>query len=162
VLIVVLMPSLQFPKEYANDDLIIKQGDPGEEFYVVDSGVPEVYVKQAEGEDKKVLTYGEGDAFGELALMYNAPRAATVKANGAVKVWALDRLTFKVILMDTTMKKRNVYKGFLEQVDLLKSLSEYERLTIADSLVAETFPANHEIIRQYEAGDKFYIIERVR
>lgn len=40
--------------------------------------------------------------------------------------------------------------------------SRYERLTIADSLVAETFPANHEIIRQYEAGDKFYIIEQVR
>lgn len=99
------------------------QGDPGEEFYVVDSGVPEVYVKK-DGAEVKVLTYGEGDAFGELALMYNAPRAATVKANGAVKVWALDRLTFKVILMDTTMKKRNVYKGFLEQVDLLKSLSE--------------------------------------
>ena len=104
--------------------MIIKQGDPGEEFYVVDSGVPEVYVNK-DGAEVKVLTYGEGDAFGELALMYNAPRAATVKANGAVKVWALDRLTFKVILMDTTMKKRNVYKGFLEQVDLLKSLSEY-------------------------------------
>lgn len=148
-----------FPKEYNDGDVIIKQGDPGEEFYVVDSGVPEVYVNK-DGAEVKVLTYGEGDAFGELALMYNAPRAATVKANGAVKVWALDRLTFKVILMDTTMKKRNVYKGFLEQVDLLKSLSEYERLTIADSLVAETFPANHEIIRQYEAGDKFYIIEQ--
>lgn len=114
----------QFPKEYNDGDVIIKQGDPGEEFYVVDSGVPEVYVNK-DGAEVKVLTYGEGDAFGELALMYNAPRAATVKANGAVKVWALDRLTFKVILMDTTMKKRNVYKGFLEQVDLLKSLSEY-------------------------------------
>lgn len=146
------------PKEFEDGAVIIQRGDRGDEFYVVDSGVPEVYVPK-DGVETKVLAYGEGDSFGELALMYNAPRAATVKANGAVKVWALDRLTFKVILMDTTMKKRNVYKGFLEQVDLLKSLSEYERLTIADALVAETFPANHEIIRQYEAGDKFYIIE---
>jgi CRP-like cAMP-binding protein len=35
-------------------------------------------------------------SFGELALMYNAPRAATVKASSQSKVWALDRATFKV------------------------------------------------------------------
>jgi len=52
--------------------------------------------------------------------MYNAPRAATCKAVGSVRLWAVDRVTFKVILMDTTMKKRNLYKDFLTKVKTSK------------------------------------------
>lgn len=86
-----------FPVEFHEGDTIIQQGDVGDLFYVVESGSPEVYVKVA-GNDSpvRVLTYGRGDSFGELALMYNAPRAATIKAADDCKLWALDRLTFKV------------------------------------------------------------------
>ena len=44
-----------------------------------------------------VLTYGAGDAVGELALLYNAPRAATVVANTELKVWALSRSDYRKI-----------------------------------------------------------------
>lgn len=180
-----------FPEEHNDGDVIIRQGDQGKNFYVVDAGTPEVYLRDKDSDtEKKVLSYTEGDSFGELALMYNAPRAATVKASGAVKLWALDRLTFRVILQDSTMKKRDMHKTFLEkvrqgglyhfgctyeahcillllpclctcQVKILSNLSEYERLTIADSLVPESYPANTKIISQGEVGDKFYIIEKV-
>ena len=75
-----------------------------------------------------VLTCKDGDSFGELALMYDAPRAATVIGKTDMKLWAMDRLTYKHILMDTTLKKRNMYKEFLEHVPLLRSLDPYERL----------------------------------
>jgi hypothetical protein len=64
----------------------------------------------------QVVTYRQGDSFGELALMYNAPRAASVIAKGDCQLWALDRLTFKVILMDTTGDKRRRYEAFLSRV----------------------------------------------
>ena len=105
-----------YPVDKDDGEVIIQQGDPGDLFYVVEEGNPEVYVQKEGADPIKVLTYKQGDSFGELALMYNAPRAATVKAKGFCKLWALDRLTFKVILMDTTMKKRELHKHFLEKV----------------------------------------------
>lgn len=51
--------------------------------------------------------------------MYDAARAATVRAKEEMTCWALDRMTFKRILMDTTTKKRQMYRGFLQDVPLL-------------------------------------------
>ncbi|KAF0686158.1 Aste57867_22010 [Aphanomyces stellatus] len=142
-----------FPKEFDIGETIIKQGDDGDNFYILDTGVCEVYK-----DDNLVLTCTEAMSFGELALMYNAPRAATVKVKEKSKVWALDRQTFKYIIMETTMKKRDQYKGFIEQVPLLESLSEYERLTVADALRVATFADGEVIIRQGDDGNLFYII----
>eukprot|EP00741_Cyanophora_paradoxa_P014485 tig00020801_g13969.t2 len=139
-------------------DTIIKQGDEGDNFYVIDQGNCDVYVKIG-GEDKHVLACGPGDSFGELALMYNAPRAATVKARDNARLWAVDRLTFKFILMDTTIKQRNLYESFLEKVPLLSNLMRYERLTVADALGKQEFKAGDVIIKQGDPGDQFYIIE---
>jgi cAMP-dependent protein kinase regulator len=151
-----------FPVTKGSGEVIIQQGDAGDLFYVVEAGNPEVYVGDTgAGDGTKVLTYETGDSFGELALMYNAPRAATVKAGAAdVTLWALDRLTFKVILMETTQAKRDLHKGFLEKVPILDSLSEYERLTIADALKEESVAEEgKDIIKQDDVGDKFYIIK---
>ncbi|EQC41349.1 hypothetical protein SDRG_01323 [Saprolegnia diclina VS20] len=142
-----------FPKEFGVGEVIIKQGDDGDNFYILDTGVCEVYK-----DDNLVLTCTEAMSFGELALMYNAPRAATVKVKENSKVWALDRQTFKYIIMETTMKKRDQYKGFIEKVPLLESLSEYERLTVADALRVATFNDGEVIIRQGDDGNLFYII----
>ncbi|EGZ29970.1 cyclic AMP-dependent protein kinase-like protein regulatory subunit [Phytophthora sojae] len=143
-----------FPKEFEPGDIIIKQGDDGDNFYILESGVCEVYK-----DDELVQTCTEAMSFGELALMYNAPRAATVKAVQHSKAWALDRQTFKFIIMETTLKKREAHKGFIERVPLLESLSEYERLTVADALKTETFSDGEVIITQGDDGNLFYIIE---
>ena len=57
---------------------------------MVDSGTYEVFLKQAE-ENKPVATYESGKSFGELALLYNSPRAATIKCKEAGVLWALER-----------------------------------------------------------------------
>jgi CRP-like cAMP-binding protein len=84
---------------------VITQGAVGDNFYVVHDGECEVFVRKG-GEEKRVLTCGKGDTFGELALMYNAPRAATVRAKSACVLYAVDRMAFKFILMDTTLSRR--------------------------------------------------------
>ena len=109
--------------------------------------------------DKLVMQCGPGDSFGELALMYNAPRAATVKATSQTLCWAMDRETFKLTLMEHTLKKREKYEAFLEDVPILSSLLQYERLTIADALVPMEFKKGDNIVQQGDVGDKFYIIE---
>ena len=146
---------------------VISQGEEGDFFYVIEKGEFDIYIHPsgslqagADGMGNKITTIGPGGSFGELALMYNAPRAATVvSANAGGTLWALDRITFRRILMDTSFQKRKMYEGFLEDVTLLKSLKAYERAKIADALESVKFSAGENIITEKEPGDYFYLLE---
>lgn len=81
-----------------------------------------------------VTTIGEGGSFGELALIYGTPRAATVKAKTDVKLWGIDRDSYRRILMGSTIRKRKMYEEFLARVSILENLDKWERLTVADAL----------------------------
>jgi len=147
--------------ESKNGDEIIKQGDAGDLFYILDSGIADVWVAKGDAAAAKVFTYEEGSnaAFGELALLYNAPRAATVKANGAVKLWSLDQKTFKYTMQQntTTTRKNNV--NWLKQVPLLSDLSVVELNKVADALRPVTFEKGTKIITQGDKGNDFYILK---
>lgn len=147
-------PLLKAPGE----DVIV-QGDIGDTFYLLEDGTVDVYIKKGGNPEMKVHTYKPGDAFGELAIMYNAPRAATCRVNTAAKLWALDRVSFKVIVVAAAMQKRETYKNFLAQVPILESLTEMEVLTLADSLAEETYQDGQTICTQGDEGNYFYIIK---
>jgi len=104
----------------------------------------------------KVFT--QGDAFGELALLYNAPRAATIKAKTNAHCWVLDRNTFNHIVKDASQKKREQYETFLSSVPILSSVDDYERSKICDSIKEENFSQGSTVITQGEEGNVFYII----
>lgn len=131
------------------------------------TGTFDVYVNPAgslqpgpDGLGSKVATIEPGGSFGELALMYNAPRAATVmSADGACTLWALDRVTFRRILMDSTFQRRRLYESFLEEVPILSTLTKYERSKIADALETHKFPPGTTIIKQGDIGEAFYLLE---
>ena len=109
----------------------------------------------------KVLTYtnGSGAAFGELALMYNAPRAATVRASTDVKVWALDQTVFRSIVVGSSAKRMDAQINFLKEVKVLNNLTEKERREVADALTRKSFNTGQVIVRQGDRGNDFYIIE---
>jgi MFS family permease len=83
------MASRMVPVEFAAGDTVIRQGDGGEHFYVVESGRLEVTV---DGQPRPPL--GPGDSFGEIAMMRDVPRTASIFAATASRLWALDRGTF--------------------------------------------------------------------
>ncbi|EGD79944.1 camp-dependent protein kinase type I-beta regulatory subunit [Salpingoeca rosetta] len=140
-------------------ETVIEQGDEGDNFYVVDEGELEVWKVEQEGEEaKKVLELSQGGSFGELALIYNQPRAATVKCRTDCQLWAIDQETYRRILMSSTVKKRKDYEEFLSKVELLSSIDKYERLQIADALIPCTFSDGESIVKQGEEGNDFYII----
>jgi len=142
-------------KTFNEGDVIIRQGDVGDFFYVVDRGFCDIFVEGV----GKVMEVSKGGSFGELALMYNAPRAATVIATEPTNCWAVDQLTFKKTLMDATIKKRKLHESFIKSVPIMSSLNEYERLTIADALHTVAFGPGDVVIREGEPGSDFYIIE---
>jgi cAMP-dependent protein kinase regulator len=150
----------------AKDIKVISQGDAGDYFYIVEDGHFDIYIHPSgsvqpgpDGLGNKVGSTGPGGSFGELALMYNAPRAATVISTEKSTLWGLDRITFRRILMDSAFQRRRMYEAFLEEVPLLSSLKPYERSKIADALDAIKFPAGAIIITEGDPGDAFYLLE---
>eukprot|EP00074_Homo_sapiens_P091245 XP_016867922.1 cAMP-dependent protein kinase type I-beta regulatory subunit isoform X2 [Homo sapiens] len=105
-----------------------------------------------------VTNISEGGSFGELALIYGTPRAATVKAKTDLKLWGIDRDSYRRILMGSTLRKRKMYEEFLSKVSILESLEKWERLTVADALEPVQFEDGEKIVVQGEPGDDFYII----
>jgi len=144
-----------FPVNAMPGEVIIQQGDEGDNFYIIDTGDVEVYVN-----GEKVVTIGEGGSFGELALIYGTPRAATVKAATTtdVKLWGIDRDSYRRILMGSTIRKRKMYEEFLSKVDILENLDKWERLTVADALEATSFEDGDTVVTQGESGTDFFMI----
>ncbi|KAF3989468.1 hypothetical protein FT663_03586 [Candidozyma haemuli var. vulneris] len=141
-------------KQYGQGTEIITQGDVGDFFYIIESGTVDFYVNGA-----RVNTSSDGSSFGELALMYNSPRAATATAASDVTCWALDRATFRRILLEGTFNRRIMYEDFLKDVTVLSGLTHQERSKLADALSTEMFHAGDNIVTEGETGDKFYLIE---
>ena len=147
------------PKIIPPGENIITQGDIGDTFFLIEDGLVDVYIKKGGADEMKVHTYKPGDAFGELAIMYNAPRAATCRAQTETKVWVLDRTSFKVIVVAAAMIKRETYQGFLQKVPILETCNEMEIMTLADSLAEEKYEDGAVICNQGEEGNFFYIVK---
>ncbi|KAG5443141.1 cAMP-dependent protein kinase regulatory subunit [Clonorchis sinensis] len=142
-----------FPVHRNPGDVIIQQGDEGDNFYIVDQGEVDIFVN-----NEYSSTVGEGGSFGELALIYGTPRAATVKAKTEVKLWGIDRDSYRRILMGSTIRRRKMYQEFLCRVPILDNLDKWERLTVADALEPVRFEDGEVVVRQGEPGDDFFII----
>jgi hypothetical protein len=81
-----------------------------------------------------------------------------VRAKTDVKLWGIDRDSYRRILMGSTIRKRKMYDEFLSRVSILESLDKWERLTVADALETVSFEENETIVKQGEPGNDFYII----
>jgi cAMP-dependent protein kinase regulator len=110
-------------------------------------------------EETFLKKYQPGESFGELALLYNAPRAATIKADTEALLWSLDRYTFNNIVKGAASKKREKYETFLGKVKILQTMDTYERSKLADAFKEETYQPGQYIIKEGEEGNSFYIIE---
>ncbi|XP_076281640.1 cAMP-dependent protein kinase type II regulatory subunit isoform X1 [Lasioglossum baleicum] len=149
-----------FEKIVQPGEFIIRQGDDGDNFYVIERGQYEVYVKdQHTGIENMIHMYDNGGAFGELALLYKMPRAATVKAITPGTLWAMDRQTFRRILLKSAYKKRKMYETLIDNVPMLKSLERYERMNLADALVPKQYSDGDKIIQQGDTADGMYFVE---
>lgn len=144
-----------YPKNYFKGDIIVQEGDTGHALYVIAEGCVEVtkdceFLGQMRG----------GTVFGELAILYNCKRTATVKAINNAKLWIIDRSVFQMIMMRTGMTRQAEHVAFLKSVPLLKNLSDQEFSKLGDVLEEEYYHGEDFIIREGETGDTFYIINK--
>mmetsp|Transcript_11698 Transcript_11698/g.19204 ORF Transcript_11698/g.19204 Transcript_11698/m.19204 type:complete len:806 (+) Transcript_11698:80-2497(+) len=156
---------------------LITEGDLNADyFYVVQEGKFDISVseqKETNEEDnggqsaEKAITRGEskfvssvtkGGSFGELALLYLVPRAATVKASEASVVWVIDRPNFKSILMKVSDEKLAEYQKYLDRVEILSPLLGEEKKALSQALIEMHFTKGEVILQQGEPGNTFYIL----
>ncbi|KAM9172403.1 cAMP-dependent protein kinase type II-beta regulatory subunit isoform 4-T4 [Pangshura tecta] len=147
-----------FEKLVEGGEHVIDQGDDGDNFYVIDRGTYDIYVK-CDGVGRCVGTYDNRGSFGELALMYNTPRAATIIATSPGAVWGLDRVTFRRIIVKNNAKKRRMYENFIQSLPFLKSLELSERLKVVDVIGTKMYKDGEQIITQGDMADCFFIVE---
>lgn len=147
-------------KKFDAGATVITEGEAGSVLFVVDEGELDCTkcLDKNSNEATYLKTYQPGEAFGELALLYNAPRAATIVAKTAVHLYQLDRNTFNHIVKDAAQQKRDRYEDFLSSVPILQSIDHYERSKVADAIKEYTFAAGSQIITQGDEGTDFYII----
>lgn len=150
-----------FPRDVVAGEQVIKQGDNGDAFWIVESGTFDIFVnrKKTEALGDKVASCVSGACFGELALMYNAPRAATVSATSAGCIWGLDAVSFKMMLVTSENTRKKKYEAFLEQVSILAELNAFERASLSDVIDVVKFTPGEVIMKQGEQGNNFYILE---
>jgi len=137
--------------------IIIQQGEVGDYFYVVEDGNISFNV-----DGNNVGACSRGASFGELALLYNCPRAATCIANSMCKIWKVDQRTFRYMLANNNA---NLQKGVLEvlrKVQFLSNLDEATLIRIADALTSVSYNEGDRIINKGDAGEVFYILKEGR
>ncbi|XP_019942215.2 cGMP-dependent protein kinase 2 [Paralichthys olivaceus] len=149
------MVDCMYEKVYTEGQLVIQEGEPGNYLYVLAEGLLEVI----QG-GKPLGEMRPGTAFGELAILYNCKRTATVKAVSQSHIWALDRQSFQTIMMQTAQARHEEYFSFLRSVSLLRDLPEEKLAKIVDCLEVDYFEKGEYIIREGEEGNTFFIIAK--
>ncbi|XP_020911270.1 cGMP-dependent protein kinase 1 [Exaiptasia diaphana] len=144
-----------FSQSCDKDEVIIREGESGNALYVIAEGRLGVTK-----DDEFLGEMSGGMVFGELAILYNCKRTATVKANEPTTLWKIDRKMFQMIMMRTGMIRQAEHIAFLKSVPLLKNLPNQDLSKLADVLDVDFYHAGDYIIREGERGDTFYIISR--
>jgi len=136
---------------------VIVEGEQGDALYIVESGQLDCS-KIIKGVNTHLLVYTSGRSFGELSLLYDVPRAASITAIDECVLYKLDRDTFNNIVKGAAIKRRDMYDEFLKKVPLLENLGSYEWVMLTDSFVQQKFKWGDYIIKEGDIGEDFYFV----
>lgn len=101
-----------FPKDY----MVFKEGDPGDAFFIIKKGMVRVYHENDDPtEEKDVAALGDNDFFGEMALISEKPRNATVKTTAETEVFKLTKDDFINLVSSTPGMANKISNEFLDR-----------------------------------------------
>eukprot|EP00585_Thalassiosira_rotula_P009967 CAMPEP_0196159098 /NCGR_PEP_ID=MMETSP0910-20130528/46147_1 /TAXON_ID=49265 /ORGANISM="Thalassiosira rotula, Strain GSO102" /LENGTH=749 /DNA_ID=CAMNT_0041424013 /DNA_START=82 /DNA_END=2328 /DNA_ORIENTATION=- len=152
-------------QEFNEGDWVMQQGDVGDYFYIVEEG--EVAFHVGEGSPSgnvcenspQVGTGSRGSSFGELALLYNTPRAASIRALTPLKLYKIDQLTFRSLLMSHQLQDRSNIISLVEKMSVFQDLDEAKLRKLVDAFTIVEFDEGERIVNKGDHGDIFYIVK---
>mmetsp|Transcript_32194 Transcript_32194/g.68485 ORF Transcript_32194/g.68485 Transcript_32194/m.68485 type:complete len:873 (-) Transcript_32194:64-2682(-) len=136
------------------ETIITQDSLKADRFYVIQEGNFDIIQNST-----TVFQMGPGGSFGELALLYQSPRNATVRATSDAVLWAVDRQGLKKVTQAQLRNKLDIYAKLLAKLKIFTDgVTEDDRAQMADALLETTFFNNEYIIRQGEHGQSFFIL----
>lgn len=135
------------------NSFIINENEEGSEIYVSEEGQFDV-IKSGQ----IIGGFGPATVFGELAILYNAQRFASVRAASNAIVWKIDRDKFRQIMVISGSKEREENLSFLRSAPFLNDLSEEVLDKVVDLLRRKFFTTHTCIVREGDIGNEFFII----
>jgi ATP-binding cassette subfamily B protein len=164
-----LLPLLQ-EEEYEFGDILVRQGDPADAFYVLLSGRARVVKVDQNGNEIVLATLKPGDSFGEAALAEGGTRSATVRCSTTVKVLRLNRADFLELAEEVSELKHHVemtarhraLHGFLYEFSNFGRLPVPAMRSVIEKLSSVEFPKGSFIIKEGDAPGPMYIMEKGR
>jgi putative ABC transport system ATP-binding protein len=102
-------------RRYAKDEIIVREGDAGEEFFLIGRGSVDVFRRVVGSEDERVATLGVGNFFGERALIVDEPRNSTCVATTEVEAFALGKSDFRQALEASASFRNQIYSIYFQR-----------------------------------------------
>jgi HlyB family type I secretion system ABC transporter len=158
------------PVAYDFGQVIVREGDPADAFYVVVSGPARVLKRAENGEEVPLNLLGRGESFGEMSLLTDSTRTATVRASGRVHALRLDRDTFAEMV-----RWHPAVRAQFERLSDYRTIQDFLRLhsafatlpvdglaLIAASLEPVDVEAGEIVVREGDPPGPMYVIEEGR
>lgn len=139
---------------YPKQIFIFEQNTVGENFFIISKGKAEVVINL-----KVVAVLNVGDSFGEVALLHDTPRTASVVTVVETSLWGLDRGTFRGILQDMSSQNYSENMEFIENAEIFKTLTRKQNEALANSMNSERYSSGHRILHEGDQGDFMFIIK---
>lgn len=150
-------------ERYAAGQLIVRQGERGDRFYVIRSGRLEVSRSVDGGEERVVRTLDPGRSFGEIALLEAAPRTATVRALEVSEVFSIDKGTFDRALAPLVAVGEEFRRDLLSVAEIrrlapFRDLDETDAARVLAGAEWRAFAPGDRVVKQGDEGDGFYVV----
>ena len=147
---------------YRVGEVVIKEGEEGEDLFVSEHGNFQVAIG-----GRHVRMFGPGVVFGELALLYERPRAASVTVGTGVsskhvaRIWVIDRQTFQMIMMQTGLLRERLCLKSIRECEVFKHLhGDAERMMqLVNGLTEERYNPGEYVCKEGAIGSTFYIVQ---
>jgi cAMP-dependent protein kinase regulator len=135
-------------------DKIITEGETGDYFYILQKGKVRFTVDGA-----TVGEASDGASFGDLALLYNCPRAASCTADSSCQLWRVEQGAFRQILANSTLNKDKAVLDTLKKVSFLQDLDIEYLHKMANAVETKTFSKGSQLIKKGDQGLEFFVLK---
>ena len=139
---------------FKSSEAVFEQGQAGRNFYVVSKGKLQIVVNS-----KISRTISTGSSFGEMALLYDTPRTASVYTITKCNLWCLDRKTFRSTVQALEITNYEENRNFIDSIPIFNALTNNQKETLVHSLTSHDFSPGSFIVNEGDPGDLLYIIK---